>query len=98
MKGNAGTTFRTGTRTGTSISTAMKYESTVPATITAGTRAGFMSTDYTPAMKRFTGVLTLFLALAVQGCIASTVVLHVMPDGRGQAAITTRMYEAGFDA
>ena len=49
-------------------------------------------------MKRFTGVLTLFLALAVQGCIASTLVLHVMPDGRGQAAITTRMYQAGFDA
>ena len=49
-------------------------------------------------MKRFTAVLTLVLALAVQGCIASTVVLHVMPDGRGQAAITTRMYEAGFDA
>jgi hypothetical protein len=49
-------------------------------------------------MKRFTRVLTLFVTLAVQGCMASTLVLHVMPDGSGQAVITTRMYESGIKA
>ena len=49
-------------------------------------------------MKRLTGLLVLLLALSVQGCMASSLVLHVMADGSGQAIITTRMYESGVRA
>src|SRR4051812_27136689 len=48
MNGNAGTTFRIGTSTGAPISMPARYDTAVPATIAAGTNAGFIPKDYTP--------------------------------------------------
>jgi hypothetical protein len=36
--------------------------------------------------------------LTIQGCIASTVVLHVSPDGHGRAVITSRVYQPALHA
>jgi hypothetical protein len=49
-------------------------------------------------MKRPAGLIALLMAFAVQGCIASTVVLHVAPDGHGRAVITSRVYEPALHA
>ena len=64
----------------------------------AGGRAGHMATDYTPAMKRVIGFVALLSLFAVQGCIASTTVLHVSADGHGRAVITSRVYEPALHA
>jgi hypothetical protein len=61
--------------------------------MTAGTHAGFIAKDYTPRMKRLAGVLALMSAFAAYGCMSSTLVLHVMPDGSGRAVITARVFE-----
>jgi hypothetical protein len=47
-------------------------------------------------MKRLCFLLALMPALAAQACMSSTLVLHVMPDGSGQAVITTRVFESGM--
>ena len=50
-------------------------------------------------MKRVTAAVALLAALsALPGCIASTVVLHVAPDGHGRAVITARVYEPALHA
>lgn len=50
-------------------------------------------------MKRRTAVVALLAAVStLQGCIASTVVLHVAPDGHGRAVITARVYEPALHA
>jgi hypothetical protein len=56
-------------------------------------------------MKRLAGVLALIpslvAALATQACMSSALVLHVRPDGSGQAVITSRVFESSvraFDA
>ena len=49
-------------------------------------------------MKRPAGLIALLMAFAVQGCIASTVVLHVAPDGHGRAVITSRLFEPAMHA
>lgn len=64
----------------------------------AGTSAGLMATDYTPAMKRVMGFVVLLSLLTVQGCIASTTVLYVSADGHGRAVITARVYEPALHA
>src|SRR5436190_4086418 len=66
--------------------------------MTAGTSAGCMSKDYTPRMKRLTGFVALLMAFTLQGCIASTVVLYVAPDGHGRAVITSRLFEPAMQA
>src|SRR5436190_22863519 len=66
--------------------------------MTAGTSAGCMSKDYTPRMKRLTGFVALLMAFTLQGCIASTVVLYVAPDGHGRAVITSRLFEPAMNA
>src|SRR5215471_8220130 len=67
-------------------------------TIATGAAAGFIPKDYTPRMRRLCAV-SLFLAVLVsQACIASTVVLHVRPDGSGRATITTRLSLSGMRA
>ena len=37
-------------------------------------------------------------AVLLQGCVASTMVLHVRPDGSGRATVTTRLYLSGMRA
>ena len=37
-------------------------------------------------------------AILLQGCVDTSIVLHVAPDGHGRAVMTTRMYEAGLRA
>jgi len=64
----------------------------------AGTNAGFITEDYTPRMKRFSGVGVALAGLALQGCLASNLVLHVAPDGHGRATVTTRAFESSFRA
>jgi hypothetical protein len=49
-------------------------------------------------MKRLAGVLALMSAFAAYGCMSSTLVLHVMPDGSGRAVITTRVFESSRQA
>jgi hypothetical protein len=49
-------------------------------------------------MKRLPAILALCSALAMQGCMSSTLVLHVMPDGSGQAVITSRVFDAAIRA
>jgi hypothetical protein len=49
-------------------------------------------------MKRIIGAVTLLLTLGASGCISSSLVLQVFPDGHGRATITTRVYEAGWRA
>ena len=50
-------------------------------------------------MKRVTAAVALVAALsAAPGCISSTVVLHVAPDGHGRAVITARVYEPALHA
>ena len=49
-------------------------------------------------MKRLAGFVVLLSAFTLQGCIASTVVLHVSPDGHGRAVITSRVYEPALHA
>jgi hypothetical protein len=57
-----------------------------------------MSKDYTSAMKRPIAVLALFCGLSAQGCMSSTLVLHVMPDGSGQAIVRSQVFESGIRA
>ncbi len=57
-----------------------------------------MSKDYTPPMKRLTAVLALFGALSAPACMSSTLVLHVMPDGTGQAIVRSQVFEPGIRA
>jgi hypothetical protein len=45
---------------------------------------------------RFAGVFA--AVLAMQGCISSSVLLHIRPDGSGRATITTRLYLSGMRA
>src|SRR5438046_8594720 len=66
--------------------------------MTAGTSAGCMAKDYTPRMVRPGRLVALLTAFALQGCIASTVVLHVAPDGHGRAVITSRLFEPAMQA
>ena len=47
---------------------------------------------------RLAGFAALLTALTLQGCIATTVVLHVAPDGRGRAVITSRVFEPALHA
>ena len=54
-------------------------------------------------MKRLAGplparALVLMLGLTAQACMASTLVLHVRPDGSGYARITSRVFEPGIRA
>lgn len=49
-------------------------------------------------MKRVTALVALLAAVASQGCLASTIVLHVAPDGRGRAVITSQLYEPALHA
>ena len=44
-------------------------------------------------MKRLLRLGALMSALAAQACMSSTLVLHVMPDGSGQAVIASRVFE-----
>src|SRR6185369_13129045 len=52
--------------------------------------------DYTPAVKRRLALLA--CAFLLPGCVDTSIVLHVSPDGHGRAVMTTRMYEAGLRA
>ena len=47
-------------------------------------------------MKRPLALLA--CAILLQGCVDTSIVLHVAPDGHGRAIMTTRMYEAGVRA
>jgi WD40 repeat protein len=53
-------------------------------------------------MKRLAGILAvipiLLGALATQACMSSALVLHVMPDGKGHAVITSRVFESSVRA
>jgi hypothetical protein len=49
-------------------------------------------------MKRLAGFAALLMAFTLQGCIATTVVLHVAPDGHGRAVITSRVFEPALHA
>jgi hypothetical protein len=49
-------------------------------------------------MKRFSGAAAALAAVALQGCLASNLVLHVAPDGHGRATVTTRAFESSFRA
>ena len=49
-------------------------------------------------MKRLTRLVAIMSALAAQACMSSTLLLHVMPDGSGQAVITSRVFESGIRA
>ena len=60
--------------------------------------AGCMPKDYTPRMKRLTAVLALFSALSAQACMSSSLILHVMPDGTGQAIVKSQVFDAGIRA
>ena len=51
--------------------------------------------DYTPRMVRLLAFGMLLSLAALQGCIDSTVVFHVSPDGHGRAVVTSRLYTAG---
>jgi hypothetical protein len=57
-----------------------------------------MPKDYTPRMKSLRGLVMLLSLAGLQGCVASTLVLHVAPDGHGRAVITSRIYTAGVQA
>lgn len=57
-----------------------------------------MPKDYTPPMNRLTAALALGSALSAQACMSSTLVLHVMPDGTGQAIVRSQVFEAGIRA
>src|SRR3954469_11366155 len=62
-----------------------------------GAHGRVMLKDYTPRMwARAVGILAT-VALA-QGCIASSVVLHVRSDGSGRATISTRLYLSSMRA
>ena len=49
-------------------------------------------------MKRLAGFAALLTAFTLQGCIATTLVLHVAPDGHGRAVITSRVFEPALHA
>ena len=49
-------------------------------------------------MKRPAGLVALLMVFAVQGCLATSVVLHVAPDGHGRAVITSRIFEPALHA
>jgi WD40-like Beta Propeller Repeat len=49
-------------------------------------------------MTRLTRLLPLLAALTAQACMSSTLVLHVMADGRGQAVIASEIFESGLKA
>jgi WD40-like Beta Propeller Repeat len=49
-------------------------------------------------MRVFRFVVMCLAVLLAQGCMASTVVLHVRPDFSGRATITTRLYLSGMRA
>ena len=49
-------------------------------------------------MKRLAGFVALLTAFTLQGCIATTLVLHVAPDGHGRAVITSRVFEPALHA
>ena len=49
-------------------------------------------------MKRFRGLVAALAGVALQGCLASNLVLHVAPDGHGRATVTTRAFESSFRA
>src|SRR5688572_30649250 len=49
-------------------------------------------------MKRVLVLGMLMSLMAMQGCIASTIVLHVAPDGRGRAVITSRLNQSALQA
>ena len=49
-------------------------------------------------MRRLPAILALCSALAMQGCMSSTLVLHVMPDGSGQAVIKSQVFDAAIRA
>jgi WD40 repeat protein len=44
-------------------------------------------------MRTGRGLATLVLTLTLQGCLSSSLALHVAPDGRGRAVIISRVYE-----
>src|SRR5258705_12305263 len=50
------------------------------------------------AMKRLTRIVAIISAFAAQACMSSTLLLHVKPDGSGQAVITSRVFESGIRA
>lgn len=78
---------------------ALRIISRPDGTTAPGARLGSMSKDYTPRMKRLLRVLPLLAAaLAAQGCMSSSLVLHVMADGSGRAIITSRVFESGVRA
>jgi len=49
-------------------------------------------------MRLYARLLLILCAVAVQGCINSTVLLHVKADGSGRALVTSRVYVAGVEA
>lgn len=49
-------------------------------------------------MKRLAAGLVVLAALAGQGCVSSSLVLHVFADGHGRGVITTRLYESSLRA
>jgi len=49
-------------------------------------------------MKRLAGPVALMLTLTAQACMSSTLLLHVRPDGSGQARISSRVFEPGIRA
>src|SRR4051812_5724848 len=49
-------------------------------------------------MMRLAAALVVLAALAEQGCVSSSLVLHVFADGHGRAVITTRLYESSLRA
>ena len=49
-------------------------------------------------MRRLAPLLVLSVFIATAGCMDSSLVLHISPDGHGRAVMTTRVYEAGLRA
>jgi hypothetical protein len=49
-------------------------------------------------MRRLIGPVALTLSVTAQACMSSTLVLHVRPDGSGQARITARVFEPAIRA
>jgi hypothetical protein len=65
----------------------------------SGARAVDIGNDYTPAMVRALGLAPLLgAAMLVSGCLESTLVMRVRPDGSGHATLTTRLHLSGLRA
>ena len=70
----------------------------MPPTMTAGTHAGFIAKDYTPADETSGRLRALLTAFTRQGCVATPASCTSLADGHGRAVITSRLFEPALHA